>query len=164
MSVSEIYRLLPSPLGQPTKSVIGYTKIGVLCGVEITRNERRGRSQLFYFNLISENPSPSKMKSLRIFIRGHCISPLVHEFVLTLRLAEVYDETVLDDIVILFGDSNGLVMRSAILPKSAFAMDFNSYNSFVSIQRFQSTLSVRRATPHLPRPRIPAHHFNPRSP
>ncbi|NEY12173.1 hypothetical protein DDE04_01125 [Bifidobacterium pseudocatenulatum] len=25
-------------------------------------------------------------------------------------------------------------------------MDFNSYNSFVSIQRFQSTLSVRRAT------------------
>ena len=67
VSVSEIYRLLPSPLGQPTKSVIGYTKIGVLCGVEITRNERRGRSQLFYFNLISENPSPSKMKSLRIF-------------------------------------------------------------------------------------------------
>lgn len=28
VSVSEIYRLLPSPLGQPTKSVIGYTKTG----------------------------------------------------------------------------------------------------------------------------------------
>ena len=63
---------------------------------------------------------------------------LVHEFVLTLRLAEVYDETVLDDIVILFGDSNGLGDEVCDLAEICFRHGFQ----FVQFVRFNPTISI----------------------
>ena len=88
----------------------------------------------------------------------------MHEFVLTLRLAEVYDETVLDDIVILLGDSNGLGDAVCDLAESAFAMDFNSYN-FV---RFNPTISFHalreESDGEVELDPVGVAYFNPRSP
>ena len=89
---------------------------------------------------------------------------LVHEFVLTLRLAEVYDETVLDDIVILLGDSNGLGDAVCDLAEICFRHGFQ----FVQFVRFNPTISFHalreESDGEVELDPVGVAYFNPRSP